>query len=368
MRIGLVVTGGVDRSGRERVIPALLWLIEHLARSHELFVYVLQYHRQPCTYPLLGATIRDLGSPAGIRRQTAALTQTLRADGPFNVLHAYWAMPAGLAAGLAGRRLGVPVIVTCDSGEFVSVPDADYGLQRRLRHRLAVAAAVRLAHAVTVCTGYQQHLARACGVSAEVIPIGVDTRVFARGTTRNGPPWRLVHVANLNPVKDQVTLLHAFKRILIARPDVGLDVAGLDTMNGVVQRLAASLGIAEAVAFLGFQPTDQLSSTYHRAHLAVLSSRHEAAGVATLEAAACGVPTVGTDVGYVHDWSPDRAIAVAPRDATALADAVLTLLEDRDQRQAIAQAARAWTLAHDADWTAHAFTELYARVASGGRQ
>ena len=127
MRIALVVTGGVDPSGRQFVIPALLWLIERLAREHRVTVYALQKDRQPSTYPLLGATVRDLGSPRGVWRQTRALIAAMREDGPFDVIHAYWALPGGLAAGVAGRRLGVPVIVTCDSGEFVARPEIGYG-------------------------------------------------------------------------------------------------------------------------------------------------------------------------------------------------------------------------------------------------
>ena len=68
MRIGLIVTGGVDRSGRERVTPALLWLIERLARRHDVHVFALHYYRAPCTYSLLGATVHDVGrveGPAG---------------------------------------------------------------------------------------------------------------------------------------------------------------------------------------------------------------------------------------------------------------------------------------------------------------
>jgi hypothetical protein len=52
MRIAFVVTGGVDRSGRESVTPAILWLIERIAGHHDLFVYVLRYHDRACTYPV----------------------------------------------------------------------------------------------------------------------------------------------------------------------------------------------------------------------------------------------------------------------------------------------------------------------------
>ncbi|MGC4081373.1 MAG: hypothetical protein QM736_04475 [Vicinamibacterales bacterium] len=56
MRIAFVATGGFDRSGQDRIIPSLLWLIERLARTHDVTVYVLRYHDTPCRYPLAGAT------------------------------------------------------------------------------------------------------------------------------------------------------------------------------------------------------------------------------------------------------------------------------------------------------------------------
>src|SRR5947208_782953 len=150
MRLAIVVTGGVDRSGRERVVPALLWLIERLARRHVVHVFMLQHHAEPCTFQLLGATIHDLGpttGPAGLMRsllRARHLVRAVRASGPFDVIHGYWAVPAGLLAALAGRRLGVPALVTFDSGELVCLPQFGYGRQCTWRGRLAVALAARL--------------------------------------------------------------------------------------------------------------------------------------------------------------------------------------------------------------------------------
>jgi glycosyltransferase involved in cell wall biosynthesis len=363
VRLALVVTGGVDRSGRHKVIPALLWLIGRLARRHELFVYVLRYHGEPCTYPLLGATVRDLGRPRGLPRQYGSLIAALRRDGPFDVVHGYWALPAGLVAAAAGRRLSIPSIVTCDSGEFVSIPDIDYGLQRRWRHRRAVTATLKLASRVTVCTTYMERLAREHGTTALVSPLGVDTALFsAAAPPVEGPPWRLLHVASLNPVKDQRVLIDAFRRVVDRIGDVRLDVAGEDTLGGTVQAYARQVQVDDRVSFHGVLPSDRLTELYRGAHLFVLSSRHEAAGVVALEAAACGVPVVGTSVGYVADWSPERAVAAAPANPAALADAIVTLLGDPGGRARLAASAREWALAHDADWTAAQFERLYASM------
>ena len=67
------------------------------------------------------------------------------------------------------------------------------------------------------------------------------------------------------------------------------------------------------MTFHGFQPTDALASFYARAHLHVVSSRHEAAGIVVLEAAASGVPTVGTRVGFLADWAQARALNAPSR-------------------------------------------------------
>jgi glycosyltransferase involved in cell wall biosynthesis len=360
VRIALVVTGGVDRSGREKVIPAVLWLIERLARQHDVFVYVLRYHQRPCSYPLLGATVRDLGRPAGVLRQHTALVAALKHDGPFDVVHGYWALPAGLAAAAAARRLGIPSVVTCDSGEFTAIPEIGYGLQIRWRQRAAVAATLKLASRITVCTAYMEQLARAHGADPVVIPLGVDANVFRPpAQAPAGPPWRLLNVASLNPVKDHRTLIDALRLVVAQLGDVHLDVAGEDTMQGAIHDAVRSKSLGGFVTFHGGLPTDAVAALCRQSHLFVLSSRHEAAGVVALEAAASCLPIVGTSVGYVADWSPASARAVRPSDPDALADAIVDVLNEPAARRRLASSAHDWAVAHDADWSAAEFTRLY---------
>jgi glycosyltransferase involved in cell wall biosynthesis len=368
MRVGLVVTGGFDRSGREHVIPSLLWLVERLARRHDVVVFVLRYHDAPCQYELAGATIHDLGRPRGFRRQLASLRRAIEQQPSLDVLHGYWAHPAGLAAALAGRWFGVPSVVTCDSGEFVTIPAVGYGLQRTARGKLAVWAATTLATAVTVCSEFQARLASEHGVRPVRIPLGVDTSIFTPCThdsvrhEADNAPYRLLNVASLNRVKDHAVLLDAVRRLVDDEVDVVLDIVGEDTLGGDVQQRASVMGLDDRVMFHGFMASDRLADLYRSADLFVLSSRHEAAGVVLLEAAACGLPIVGSDVGYIADWSPALAEAVGPGDAPALAAGIRRLLTDPARRQRTAAAALAWTRQHDADWTADAFASLYAEL------
>jgi hypothetical protein len=61
MRIAWVVPGGVDESGRDRVIPVLLWTLVRLAADHEVHVFALSQEPRPRSYRLLGADVHNMG-------------------------------------------------------------------------------------------------------------------------------------------------------------------------------------------------------------------------------------------------------------------------------------------------------------------
>ena len=367
MKVGVVVPGGFDRSGTHRVIPCLLWLVERLSRVHEVHVFSMRGEPEPSTHPLVGATVHHPGGAGGPTLATLRAVAAEHRRGPFALLHAFWASGPGVAAGVAGRGLRVPVLLHVTGGDLVGLPDIGYGGRAtawgRLRVRFALASAARrTAPSEALCAQ-----ARALGHPATRLPPGVDRAVWdAEPRPRDpGAPARLLHVGSLNAVKDQPVLLRALARLREAGVDATLDVVGEDTLDGRVQALAADLGLARAVRFHGFLPQDRLRSLVIGADLLLVSSRHEGDPVAMLEAAAAGVPTVGTAVGHVSDWAPEAAVAVPVGDHAALARETAALLADEPRRRRLAEAARARALAEDADWSAARVLELYEELAGG---
>lgn len=366
MRIAMVVTGGLHPSGREQVVPSLLALFSRLARNHEVHAFALRHLRQASTYDLLGFTVHDLGRPSapfGWTRwaQQRALRKAMSASGPFDLVHGFWGDPAGLLAARVGRHFRIPSIVTCDSGEFVSIPAIGYGSQRTGRGRVIIQEACSLASRVHVCTRFMEQQARGHGFAATVIPLGTTTpgSFFADRLPKNEPGvFRLLQVASLSRVKNQQLAVDAVA-LLSRRIDVHLDLVGEDTLGGELQESARELGLFDRVTFHGFVPQGELQRLFASADLYVQTSLHEAAGVSVLEAAACGVPVMGTRVGYIADWTPERAVAIDDPSADTFARAIEELLTDADRRRGLASSARAWTAAHDADWTASEFERLY---------
>jgi glycosyltransferase involved in cell wall biosynthesis len=366
MRVAMIVPGGVDRSGEHRVIPCLLWLIERLARTNELHVFALRQERRRSTYPLLGATVHNVGARFAPARAVLSVLAEHRRR-PFDILHAFWAVHPGVVAAIVGRLVRRPVVVHVTGGDLAAIRDIRYGLCARLYGPALLRFATRGAARVTVPSEFMCSKALARGIAAERIPVGVATDKWPPREPRQreaGEQARLLHVADLNPVKDQITLLRAMACLRRAGVDFHLDVVGVDTLGGRIQRLAEEYGLTGCVTFHGFLPHSQLQPLVGRAHVLVVSSRHEADPIVVMEAAMTGVPTVGTAVGHLVDWAPSAAVAVPVRDHGALAREIRALLSDEPRRLRIASCAATRVAQEDADWTAQRILRLYESLAS----
>jgi glycosyltransferase involved in cell wall biosynthesis len=371
VRVALVVPGGVDRSGTERVIPALLSLIERLAARHETHVFALAQEEGAGDWTLRGAFVHDLAlarrSPvpgAALFAAGRRLARGIALHGPFDVVHAFWANNPGFLATRAARPLGIPAIVSLGGGELAALPAIGYGGQLHFRERVKTSRALRFAARVTAASAPMVAAARRHGVAAALVPLGVPPEAFAAPLPHDSSP-RLLLVGSLNRVKDVPTALRAFRRVLADFPGAHLDVVGEDVGGGEAPRAASELGLGAAVTFHGFLPSAALLPFYRRADLLVHASLHEAGPLVVLEAAACGVPTVGTAVGHVAELAPAAAWAVPLGDDAALAKGIRELLRDGDRRRAMGDAARAWSQARDADATAAAFERLYREAGAG---
>ncbi|MET4726489.1 glycosyltransferase involved in cell wall biosynthesis [Lysobacter enzymogenes] len=370
MKLALVVPGGVDRGGESRVIPTLLALIARLARSHEVHVFALRQQAAPARWNLAGARVHNIGAGRTAVRAILAIRAEHR-RAPFDLVQSIFAADCGLVAVAAARWLRRPGLVHVAGGELVSLPAIGYGGRRNWRGRLREGWVLRAADAVSAASAPMIEALRALDVDALRIPLGVDLHAWpplAPRARRAGATARLLHIASLNRVKDQPTLLRALAALRRAGVEFRMDIVGADTLGGQMQALAQRLGLDGRVAFLGFRTQRELRPLVEAADLLVLSSLHEAGPLVLLEAAVAGVPTVGTAVGHLCEWAPQAALAVASGDSAALAEALRQVLADEALRLRLAWEAHRRALREDASHTALAFERLHAQVcASRGR-
>jgi glycosyltransferase involved in cell wall biosynthesis len=262
----------------------------------------------------------------------------------------------------AAKLLRIPSFVHVAGGELVALSQISYGGRLTWKGRMREAVVLRAATKVTAASTAMIEALGRLGVAAKRLPLGVDLNVWrpSEPVRRDvGRPARLIHTASLNRVKDQPTLLRAVASLAAAGLEFQLDIVGEDTLKGEIQQLAHHLGLSERVRFHGFLTQRNLVPLVQAAHVMVISSLHEAGPLAVLEAGAVGVPTVGTAVGHVKEWSPDAAVSVPVADSTALAGALAEMLRDEDKRVRTAHEALRRATREDADCTARGFQAMY---------
>jgi glycosyltransferase involved in cell wall biosynthesis len=369
MRIALVVPGGVDRSGEYRVVPALLALMRRLSARHDVHVFAMNQEAAPGEWPLAGSQVHNIGARHTRLRAVNAIRLLHRAE-RFDVIHSIWSGTCGLVAVTAARMLGVPSLIHVAGGELVALHEIGYGGRLTWRGRLREGLVLRATQQITAASQPVIQSLANLGLKAERVPLGVDLDVWpgrepVRRTVGGLP--RLIHLAGLNGVKDQTTLLRALAFLKQSGENFLMDIVGEDTLHGAIQALAQRLGLSAHVRFHGFLTQMQLRPIVEAADLMVMSSRHETGPLAMLEAAVTGVPTVGTAVGHIAEWAPDASVAVPVGDAVALGGAVRQLLGDEALRFRIATAAQRRAVVANADCTARQFETLYAGLTGSRR-
>jgi len=149
-------------------------------------------------------------------------------------------------------------------------------------------------------------------------------------------------VANLrNPVKDHPMFLRAAARVRHAVPDAAFIIAGEGELKPGLRELAAGLGIAAEVHFIG--RCNDVATLLHGSNVGVLSSKAEGFANAILEYMAAGLPVVATDVGGVREAivEGETGHIVASGDDEQMAQRIIQVLANDDNARAMGARGRA---------------------------
>ena len=219
----------------------------------------------------------------------------------------------------------------------------------RFRNRLFLRVVLAVIPLVVVCgqaafESLPRRLVRRSGDRLAVVPNGVDVdrvhRVLAGSPTarshRKRPGITVVSLNRLIPLKDPGTLLRAFARV--REPGDRLVMIGDGTLRGRVEAEIRARGLSDCVTLTGIVPRDEVYRRLAEADLFVSTSGGEGLPVARLEAMACEVPVIVSDIPPHREVS--RAAGGLPlvetRDDVGFARAIERLRAlDVQDRQAI---------------------------------
>jgi glycosyltransferase involved in cell wall biosynthesis len=147
-------------------------------------------------------------------------------------------------------------------------------------------------------------------------------------------------VARLVPIKRHEWFLEAADKVRQRYPECQFLLVGDGERRRELEHLAGQLGLTRQVHFLGWRC--DLERIYADLDLVALTSANEGSPVSLIEAMAAGRPVVSTQVGGVADIVEDKVtgLLVPPGDATALAEAITTLLDDSQRRSRMGKTGR----------------------------
>lgn len=277
------------------------------------------------------------------------LLRRLKAGGA-RLIDAHFAYPDGEAATRLGRWLDLPVTITLRGTE---VPHSRNPVLRRHLVR-----ALKAATRVFSVSDSLRRLALELGVApekTEVVGNGVDTDVFhpverAAARTRYGLPADarvLVSVGGLVERKGMHRVIACLPALVARHPDLHYLIVGgpgpEGDMRPELDALVAQLGLEGRVHFLGALPPAELKWPLSAADVFVLATRNEGWANVFLEAMACGLPVVTTDVGGNAEvvCRPELGTVVPFGDAAALEQALDAALARTWNREAVLDYARA---------------------------
>jgi colanic acid/amylovoran biosynthesis glycosyltransferase len=267
-----------------------------------------------------------------------------------SLIHAHFGIEGVSALGLA-RQLGIPLVTTFHGFDATLKTHVMLGSPAWFRYPLLRRKLAREGNLFLCASAFirQRLLERGFPESrTHTHYIGVDCHSIRPREACEEKPL-ILHVARLVEVKGTRYLLRAFATVARQHDQVRLLIIGDGPLRTGLQALAASLGVRDRVEFLGALPHAEVLSWMRKAAMLALpgirtaTGREEGLGMVLLEAAATGLPIIGSRVGGIPECILDgrTGFLVPERDASALAQRLSELLENPVKRHQMGAAGRA---------------------------
>ncbi len=281
-----------------------------------------------------------------------------------DLLHVHYAIPHATSAVLARDILKkqsqtIPVVTTLHGTDITIVgQDASY--------RPVVTYSINASDGVTAVSNFlrkETYDAFDIQVPIEVIPNFIDTKHFYRlekdhfrKALCETDQKVIVHVSNFRRIKNVSHVVEVFHRILQEGLSARLLLVGDGPDRSNVEQLSRDLGIQESVRFLGKQ--DPIQEILSISDLFLLTSGSESFGLAPLEAMACNVPVVCSDIGGLPELVDGSGAGyLCPvGDIDAFSESCIQILTDHELHARMSQQARKYVVNH---YDTHAIVAQY---------
>lgn len=341
------------------------WVNALAGRGHRVTLYSLPDHKAPTNSIDARVSVDYLprGGFRGYFNNAGVLRRRIRDFAP-DVVNVHYASGYGTLARLSRVH---PILLSVWGSDVY-----DFPLISPLHHHL-VGTNIRRADALASTSEVMaEQVRRVFGYQKEITitPFGVDCSLFSPGGAPH-TPFTVGTVKALEEKYGMDYLIRGFHQFRQSCPDpraVRLLIYGKGSRKDELQRLIDELGEQDQISLMGALPNTQVPEVIRQMDVFVLPSilDSESFGVSAVEAMACGVPVIASDVDGFRETVANRVtgVIVPRKDAGAIADALADLAADAEKRAAYGHAGRERALAlYDFEKNVDTMEALYARLA-----
>jgi glycosyltransferase involved in cell wall biosynthesis len=197
-----------------------------------------------------------------------------------------------------------------------------------------------------------------------IVPNAVNSAVYAPAD-QPAPPGPLIgHLGRLKKYKSTDHLLQAFQIVRQEVPEARLKIIGDGDYRPELEKLSRELGVGEQVEFTGYLSQSEKVRQLHQMRVAVNCSAKEGWGLTVIEANACGVPVIASDVPGLKDSVVDEKTGLLFEygNVEQLAQKILLMLRDDNLHARLRSEAITWGQGFNWDESARKMLEVLERA------
>jgi len=260
--------------------------------------------------------------------------------GKMDVIHVQWPIPNGMGAYFLKKIHGIPYINTI------------YGEEVYLSNRYHTVWALKMlvnnsSKTVTISSATLKSCIDVAlnEEKLEIIPFGVDTEFFRPiDVPKNENVFQILSVGYLIERKGFEYLIRAIPTVLEKHKNVRLKIVGSGPLKEKLKSLIKEIGLKNSIEIIKNVSDEKLLKIYNTSDLFVLPSivdsqgNTEGLGVVLLEAMACELPVIGSNVGGISDIIEDgeTGMLVGEKNVSGLYKSIIGLIENENLKKKLA--------------------------------
>lgn len=245
-----------------------------------------------------------------------------------DILHAHYGSSYGLLGALCNYH---PYVISLWGSDVLLFPKEGFLQKNILKYNF------KKADEIFSTSKYMAREAKKyTSKNIHVTPFGIDINIFNDKQERSKKEINIGIVKSLEKIYGIDYLVNAFNIIVNKYPDkkISLNIIGQGTQEKSLKDLVLKLGLQDKVNFLGTMSLEKIGEFYNKMHIAAVPSLSESFGVTVLEAQACGVPVVVSDIEAFEETTivGETSLMCKKKDVNSLVECLEKLILNEDLR------------------------------------